>query len=124
MESIFNVTRHFEKDLRKLGESDRRKVETSISQTFHEFGNRANGFSRKVYRPRIVHLDKGLESSLYCLRVDPSLRVILTVDEDPVFGQVIITLMRAVGHKDLMKAFDSIAESLYQREFASANGDR
>ncbi|AUB34373.1 hypothetical protein COO91_00193 [Nostoc flagelliforme CCNUN1] len=38
----------------------------------------------------------------------------MTVDEDPIFGQVIFTLFRVVKHDDLDKAYKSVAESLYQ----------
>ncbi len=48
------------------------------------------------------------------LKVSQKLRVILTVDEDPIFGQIIFTLFRAIQHQDLNKAYNSVAESLYQ----------
>lgn len=54
------------------------------------------------------------ESSLYTLTVSPTLRVIWTVDEDPIFGQVIFTLFRVVKHDDLDRAYQSVADSLYQ----------
>jgi hypothetical protein len=38
----------------------------------------------------------------------------LSVDEDPIFGQVIFTLFRVVKHDDLDKAYKSVAQSLYQ----------
>jgi hypothetical protein len=40
--------------------------------------------------------------------------VILTVDEDPIFGQVIFTLFRVIQCDDLEQAYKSVAESLYQ----------
>jgi hypothetical protein len=56
----------------------------------------------------------GYESSLYTLKVSYQLRLILSVDEDPIFGQVIFTLFRVVKHDDLDKAYRGVAESLYQ----------
>jgi hypothetical protein len=56
----------------------------------------------------------GYESLLYTLKVSHKLKVILTVDEDPVFGQVIFTLFRVVKYDELDKAYRGVAESLYQ----------
>ncbi|MEA5532409.1 hypothetical protein [Crocosphaera sp. XPORK-15E] len=69
---------------------------------------------RKLGRlPLLLGLN-GYESSLYTLKISQQLRVILAVDEDPIFGQVIFTLFRVVKHDDLDQAYQSIAESLYQ----------
>jgi hypothetical protein len=40
--------------------------------------------------------------------------VILTVDEDPIFGQVIFTLFRAVNPDEVESAYQDVSESLYQ----------
>ncbi|MDS3859819.1 hypothetical protein RIF25_03255 [Thermosynechococcaceae cyanobacterium BACA0444] len=53
--------------------------------------------------------------SLYALRVMRKFIVILTIDEDPIFGQVIFTLFRVVKHDDFGKACQDIAQSLYQQ---------
>ncbi len=60
-------------------------------------------------------MPEGLESSLYVLRVSPQIRVILTIEADPLFDQKVITLFRVVKHDDMERAFNSIAESLYQQ---------
>lgn len=68
----------------------------------------------------------GYESSLYVLKVLEKLNVILTIDEDPIFDQFIVTLFRAVKQDKLNRAYQSVAESLYQelahtdREIAQA----
>ena len=56
----------------------------------------------------------GYESSLYVLKVLEKLSVILTIDEDPIFDQYIVTLFRAVKQDKLNRAYQSVAESLYQ----------
>ncbi len=40
--------------------------------------------------------------------------MILTVYEDPIFGQVVFTLFRAVTQDRLNRAYQSVAELLYQ----------
>jgi hypothetical protein len=56
----------------------------------------------------------GYDSSLYILKISQTLSVILTVDEDPIFGQVVFTLFQAIQHGNLDKAYKSVAEALYQ----------
>ena len=56
----------------------------------------------------------GYESSLYVLKVLEKLSVILTIDEDPIFDQFIVTLFRAVKQDKLNRAYQSVAELLYQ----------
>ena len=56
----------------------------------------------------------GYESSLYVLKVSEKLSVILTVDEDPIFDQFIVTLFRVVKYDKLNRAYQTVAESLYQ----------
>ncbi|NJL92128.1 MAG: hypothetical protein HC916_21940 [Coleofasciculaceae cyanobacterium SM2_1_6] len=38
----------------------------------------------------------------------------MTVDQDPIFRQVVFTLFRVVNSDDLDRAYQNIAESLYQ----------
>ena len=65
-------------------------------------------------------LPNGYESSLYQLRLPGQLSVILAIDEDPVFEQIILTLFRVFQVSDFQTAYQSIAESLYQ-EFVHEN---
>jgi hypothetical protein len=50
---------------------------------------------------------------LYELPVGKDRRVILAVDDDPIFGQVIITLMRVVAKRGRKGAYDELAGLLY-----------
>lgn len=68
-------------------------------------------------------MPEGLDSSLYVLRASPQIRVILTIEEDPLFDQKIVTLFRVVRHDDMDRAFNSIAESLYQHLRSLEDGD-
>jgi hypothetical protein len=75
---------------------------------------KANVYRRLRRLPLELGLN-GYKTSLYTLKVSQKLRVVLAVDEDPVFGQVIFTLYRVVEHNDLDKAYKGVAESLYQQ---------
>jgi hypothetical protein len=56
----------------------------------------------------------GYDPSRYTLKVSQKISVLLTIDEDPVFGQVIFTLFRSVNPHDLDRAYNTVAKSLYQ----------
>jgi hypothetical protein len=111
---LIESTKGFEKDIAKLSEDERAAVIKKINDCASLFPTKKSDVYRKLRRLRLPTNLNGYESSLYTLRVSRTLRVIWTVDEDPIFGQVIFTLFRAVKHDDLDKAYQSVAESLYQ----------
>jgi len=116
MKLVFEVNDKFEKDLKRLGPPHHRMIVDKINAICSLLKYEPKVFFQHVYRPLIPHLAKGFKSSMYVLRADRDIRVILTVDEDPIFEQIIVTLMRVVRHNDLDKAFRGIAEALYQQD--------
>ena len=111
---LIESTRGFEKDIAKLSEDEKAAAIKKINDCASLFPTKKADVYRKLRRLRLPSNLNGYESSLYTLRVSRTLRVIWTVDEDPIFGQVIFTLFRVVQHDDLDKAYQSVAESLYQ----------
>ena len=111
---LIESTKGFEKDIAKLSEDERAAVIKKINDCASLFPTKKAEVYRKLRRLRLPSNLNGYESSLYTLRVSRTLRVIWAVDEDPIFGQVIFTLFRAVKHDDLDKAYHGVAESLYQ----------
>jgi hypothetical protein len=83
--------------------------------------NRPQFFS-ELYQPLPIHLKGGLGSSLYSLRVDVDTSIILTVDEDPIFGQTVVTLFRAVPRGEEQRAYRSITHLLYGGQLDRRNG--
>lgn len=83
-------------------------------QQINDFANRFSSQKTSAY-PQLHLLPElnGYESSLYVLSVSPRLRIILTVDEDPIFGQVVLTLSRVIDHADCNKTYRAVAQSLY-----------
>jgi mRNA-degrading endonuclease RelE of RelBE toxin-antitoxin system len=116
MDIKIESTKKFENDLSKLSEAERETVIKQINDCAELFFTHKASVYRKLRRLRLnlPSLANGYESSLYRLKVSQKLRVILTVDEDPIFGQIIFTLFRVIQHQDLYKAYESVAESLYQ----------
>ncbi|MEH1870597.1 hypothetical protein [Nostoc sp.] len=111
---LIESTRSFEKDISKLSEDEKAAAIQKINDCASLFPTQKADVYRKLRRLPLPSDINGYESSLYTLRVSQKLRVILTVDEDPIFGQVIFTLFRVVKHDDLDKAYKGVAETLYQ----------
>ena len=42
------------------------------------------------------------------------MRLIMAVDDDPVFGQLLVTLFRVVHHKEIERSYRSIVHLLYR----------
>lgn len=114
MELQFDITRRFEKDLKRLTPKDQDRVAASIDKYASIFDIERGDPTRHIYQPHRILLPEGLDSSLYVLRATDQIRVILTIEDDPLFGRKVVTLIRVVKHDDLDRAFNSIAESLYQ----------
>lgn len=114
MDVLIESTRAFEKDLARLSEDEKAVAIQKINDCASLFPTQKADVYRKLRRLPLASALNGYESSLYTLRVSQKLRVILTVDEDPIFGQVIFTLFRVVKHDELEKAYQGVAESLYQ----------
>jgi hypothetical protein len=114
MEIQFDITRLFDKDISQLPASDQNQIADSIDQYAATYDIERCEDTPHVYQPHPIALPDGLESSLYVLKVAPQIRVILAIDNDPIFDRRLITLFRAVEQDELNQAFDSIAQTLYQ----------
>ena len=114
MDIVIESTKSFEKNLAQLSESDKTAVVQNINKCAQLFTTQRTDVYRRLKRLRLPLDLNGYESSLYVLRVSQKLTVILAVDEDPIFDQVIFTLYRLVKRDNLDKEYQGIAESLYQ----------
>ena len=112
MELIIEITKSFNKDLKKLQKNEQEKTKDKINSFVESF--QQNGNSRKLYRLEKIKLPTNLSSSLFLLRIDVQIRAIVTFEKDPLFNQTVLTLFRVIKHSELEKAFKSVADSLYQ----------
>jgi hypothetical protein len=110
---LVEATKSFEKDLDGLSNDEKAITVEKINDCVSLFPTQKSDVYRKL-RPFPLSGLNGYESSLYTLKVSHELRVILAVDEDPIFGQVIFTLFRVVKPDDLEQAYQGVAASLYQ----------
>ena len=114
MNILIESTRGFKKDIDKLSKEQKATTIKKINDCASLFPIQKADVYRDLHRLPLISAMNGYESSLYTLKVSSQLRLILSVDEDPIFGQVIFTLFRVVKHDDLDKAYRGVAESLYQ----------
>ena len=118
------TTPEFRDDLRRLSAEDRTRITTALRRNYELLRNDRRSFFAKAKRPQPIQLKGGLKSSLYSLPAGPDIRVIMAVDDDPVFAQTLVTLFRAVRHDDLGRAFRSIADRIYYNQIVTNGGRR
>ncbi len=114
MTLLFQSTEEFEQDLQQVDTPTRQRIVHCLNQVAQAFVEDKKAFARHARKPYRVKLGEGYDSSLYAIRVDFDLHAILTVDDDPLFDQVIITLIRVVNPADLKETYGLAAQALYQ----------
>ena len=114
MDILIESTKKFEDDLSVLKESEKVTTIQKINDYVSRFSTSKKSVDTELNHPANSSNLNGYESSLYALKISEKLGVILAIDEDPIFEQIIFTLFRAVKQDDLDQAYKRIAESLYQ----------
>jgi hypothetical protein len=119
MEILVEKTASFDADLMLLSDKERSMVTEKLNflvSTIMEKGN-----TKQLYRLQKLQLPNNLSSSLFIFRIDTQLRAIVTFEQDPLFNQSVLTLIRLIKHTDLDKTFNAVSEALYQDMFNSNN---
>jgi hypothetical protein len=110
------TTSGFRHDLDSLSPEDRARVLETLRHSYGLLRDNPRSFFAKAKRPIPIHLKGGLSSSLYSLRAGRDLGLILAVDDDPIFGQILVTLFRVVRHGEVDRSYRSIAHLLYRNQ--------
>lgn len=114
MKLVIESTKKFEEELQAFSETEKLLIIEKMNQYFQMLSADKVSFYRRLDQVKKLRLINQYDSSLYTLKINNKIRLILTIDEDPIYDQTIITLFRVVKHSDISKAYDSVAESLYQ----------
>jgi len=114
MELLFESTKRFEKDLKSFDKHDKKRIISALNQYGSKVRDDWSIVPSKVRPLPMPQLKDALDTTLYVLRVNPKIRVILALDEDPIFDQIIISLLRVGRHNKLENMVRGLAESLYQ----------
>ncbi|VXD16113.1 conserved hypothetical protein [Planktothrix serta PCC 8927] len=113
MEIVFESSEEFEEDLKTYSEAE----QSVILQQLHEYSPCL--LEDKSCRERRLHqfyqfdLLGDYASSLYSFIVNYYLRVILTIDDDPLFDRTIITLFRVIDSQVAAQVYQQVGESIY-----------
>jgi hypothetical protein len=111
LELVFQETQLFVEDRHLLSAEARAHCASELNDCCQLLLYDEAAFERRTeaIRPQLA---EGMEASLFSLSVD-ALYLLFTVDEDPVFGQLTVTLLRAVTADDYSIACESIIQTLY-----------
>lgn len=114
---VINIVESFEQDLKKLSPQDSQKINQKLDLFFTQLqeGN-IKFLTNKLKKVPIQLLI--YTSSLYFLKIDVRLGIILFFEDDPIFSQKIVTLLRVFLHRDFKKILKDLTESYYQKYLA------
>jgi mRNA-degrading endonuclease RelE of RelBE toxin-antitoxin system len=116
------TTPEFRHDLDRLSPDERERVHEALRRSYELLREDPRSFFARVGRPSPIHLKGGLHSSLYKLGAGRDIRLILAVDDDPIFGQTIVTLFRAVRRDQVERSYRSVARLLYNNHLERNGG--
>lgn len=108
------ITSGFDDEERKLPSLDRLYLKKELNRLVSDISR--YGWSHRIYRSKNLIFPKTIKrenSSLYLFKANKKYGVVLSVDNDPIFAQKIVTLFRVTENINLQKAFQTTAELLY-----------
>ncbi|MGI0480492.1 hypothetical protein ACN4EE_06845 [Geminocystis sp. CENA526] len=113
MKLVFDSTENFEKEIGYFDDNERLLIVNEINNYFSLLLSNPVKFYSKIEQPLQFKLVNNYDSSLYILPINDQLKLIFTVDEDPIFEQIIITLFRLVKNPDSIKVYQETGDLLY-----------
>ena len=114
MELLIESTTQFETNLAQLTDKEKKSVIDNINNCIKRFSENKITVYNQLQQINDLSLKQNYESSLYVLEVADNLKVILTIDEDPIFSKTIFTLLQVVHPEDVKKVYQEVAAYLYQ----------
>jgi len=114
MELEFDITQSFSDDMANLSEQERGMIINQINLVSASLLNGQTAFKENSSIPYIFNLKFGLDSSLYVVKADQNNRIILAVDEDPIFDKISLTFFRLVDEADVEKIYKETGMHIYK----------
>jgi hypothetical protein len=114
MELEYRITQSFDMDMQGLSADEQNKIKDKINFVSGSLLNGKSAFMQEASMPYIFNLKGALDSSLFLVRLDENNRMIASVDDDPIFDKVSLTLFRLVNLKDAEKIYKEVGEQLYK----------
>lgn len=113
MKLVFESTESFEKEISFFNDDQRLLIVSEINNHFNLLLLNPVKFYQKIEQPLQFKLANDYDSSLYILGVNDNFKLIFTLDEDPIFEQIIITLFRLVKENEAIKVYQETGDLLY-----------
>jgi hypothetical protein len=112
MELLFRSSASFEDDMSRLEEGERTALIRKMNELFPDYLCDRDSFCSLLESPHDPGLKHGFCSSLSILPITGGLSLILTIDDDPIFDQTIITLIRLIEASESSRIFHEVQERL------------
>ena len=123
MDLVFESTDIFEQEINLLDNQQRSLIIETINSFFNLLLSNPEDFYRQIEQPLNFSLDNDYESSLYLFKVNENLTFIFSIDEDPIFERIIITLFRLVSANEGEKVYGEVGDLLYH-DFLSSESKK
>ncbi|BAY15527.1 hypothetical protein NIES21_13440 [Anabaenopsis circularis NIES-21] len=120
MEILIESTKEFEQDLEKFNNREKFKIIKKLNRYVDLISKNRKLLENQAFKLKNIKFNTEYDSSLYALIIDKDLRIILTIDDDPIFDATVITLFRVVSTENASQAYSSVADYLYQ-DFSMKN---
>jgi hypothetical protein len=111
---LIQSTKDFEKDLENFNDTDKFKIIKEMNCYFEILSQNKMLFYQSSEQLRNIKLNHSYDSSIYAFKINDDQRIILTIDDDPIFDSTVITLFRLVKLADAQQAYNAVAELIYQ----------
>jgi len=114
MELLFEDTNLFLKDLHQFTHADQKIIKSQIDENCQLLKTDEGTFYQRAHQPYKIELINGFSPSLYAVEVNPDAQVLMTVAEDPIFEQIIITLLGVTPNRKMLSSYKYMADLLYR----------
>ena len=114
MDIQVEITEVFDKSYKKIPLHKRKLIGDKINQLVV---NLQNGNKRSWIRPRDLVFPENIkksQSTLYIFRATPEYRVVVSLDDDPLFNQKVLTLFDITKHDSIAMCFMAVTNKLYK----------
>lgn len=114
MDIQVDITDDFDKSYKKIPQPKRKLIGDKINQLVD---NLRNGNKRSLIRSRDLEFPANIkksQSTLYIFRATPEFRVVVSLDDDPMFNQKVLTLYDITRQDSIAVSFMAVATKLYK----------
>ncbi|MGL5083487.1 MAG: hypothetical protein ACRC8A_18560 [Microcoleaceae cyanobacterium] len=117
MEIVFESTGEFEQDLTTFSSAEQKVILDELHQASPLLLTQKLIQERRLHQFYQFSFTNDYGSSLYSFIVNYYIRVILAIDEDPIFEHTSITLFRVINihSQDVASAYKQVGELLYKK---------